>query len=866
MSKLKTNLTGTNPKKPAVQDPTSAIPSWIYTIILPVIFLLLMGLYFAGPLTESKTIYQHDIVQNRGMGKELNTYREQTGKEALWTDAMFGGMPTYQISLLFPGNLFTKIEKIITLGMQSPYKQIWMLFLGFFVLLMVCRVNPWLSFIGASAFAFSSYFFIILQAGHNTKAMAAALIAPIVAGTILSYRGKILSGSALTIFALALQINANHIQVTYYMGIILIGIAAAALIEAIKKSPENNFFDNITPTRFGVASATLLLAAGLAVLPNISRLWTTYEYTEVTMRGKSELSNTYNKKGGLDKEYALRWSYGIIETFNIMVPNLYGGGTGTSKSQSPETYDWLVKNYGGKAKADEVIKQVPAYWGDQPFTSGPTYIGASIVFLFILSLVLGFQKFSSGWGYGKIFTSTIIGVSLLAIMLAWGRHFSILTDLFFDHVPLYNKFRAVAMILMIVQFVMPFIGILALNEIIKRKDAKDEIMKALKTALIITGGILLLILLIGMSTFTFEGAEDERLGALKDVLIKDRQSMFYMDTFRALFFVLGCGGAIGLMLAGKLKNAALYLVLGGLVLLDLWTVNKRYLNDSDFIPKSQYQAEISAKSAADEFIIRDKSHYRVLNIAGSTFNDALTSYYHKSVGGYHPAKMRRYQDLIEAGIQPQTESLVEKLKKGVNDSSARQAFNAAPVLNMLNTKYIIYDEKAQPIVNPIPLGNAWFVSEIKGTNTPDEELKSVTEINPAKTAVIGPDFANQVSGFTPGKDSTAYIKLLEYQPNGLKYESQNAQEGLAVFSEIFYPKGWRVFVDGKETPHFRADWVLRAMKIPAGKHNIEFKFEPESYYKGETYSLIGSIFILLLMAGLLAAEYFLGKKTLNHSA
>ncbi|MBX7241966.1 MAG: YfhO family protein [Bacteroidia bacterium] len=857
MSKQKTNVAHTTAKSAAA---TSSLPSWVLPLALPVLFLMLMGLYFAGPLTESKTIYQHDIVQNRGMGKELNTYREQTGKEALWTDAMFGGMPTYQISLLFPNNLFTKTEKIVTFGMQSPYKQIWMLFLGFFVLLLVCRVNPWLSFIGATAFAFSSYFFIILQAGHNTKAMAAALIAPIVAGTILAYRGKIMSGVALTLLALALQINANHIQVTYYMGIILIGIAVAALIEAVMNKPENNFFDHITPKRFGLASAALLLAAGLAVLPNVSRLWTTYEYTEVTMRGKSELSTAYNKKGGLDKEYALRWSYGIMETFNLMIPNLYGGGTGSSKSQAPETYDWLVKNYGGKVKADEVIKQVPAYWGDQPFTSGPTYIGAGIVFLFIFSLVLGFHKFQNGWGYGKVFAGSMLGVSILAIMLAWGRNFSPLTDLFFDHMPMYNKFRAVAMILMIVQFMMPFMGVLAISEILKRQDAKEEILKALKTALIISGGIILLVLLAGISTFTFEGAEDDKIGALKSVLIKDRQGMFYTDTFRALFFILGCGGAIWLALAGKIKNTVMYIILGGLIILDLWSVNKRYLNDGDFIPKTQYQAEISAKSAADEFILQDKSHHRVLNIATNTFNDALTSYYHKSVGGYHPAKMRRYQDLIEAGIQPETQKLVEKLQKGASDSTIRSAFGASPVLNMLNTKYVIYEEKSRPLVNPVALGNAWFVSEIKVAQSADDELKTVTGVNTANTAVIGPDFAAQVSGFTPVRDSSSRIKLLEYQPNGVKYESQNAQEGLAVFSEIYYDKGWKSFIDGKEVPHFRADWVLRGMRIPAGKHTIEFKFEPESYYKGESYALMGSILVLLLIAGLLAGEYWMGKK------
>lgn len=850
--------TKTPASSPTSTSSTPKIPAWAINVLLPALFLLIMGLYFIGPISSGKVINQHDIVQNRGMAKEMMDYRTVHHEEALWNGRLFGGMPAFQIAMLYPNNWFSTVEKVVTLGLPTPYKQIWTLFITFFVMLLVCRVNPYLSFIGALAYAFSSYFFIILQVGHNTKAMAAALIPLIIAGTIMAYRGRYFAGAALVLLGLTLQMGANHIQVTYYMGIILIGLAVAALIEAIQQKSENNFFDNITIPRFAIASATLLLMAGLALLPNISRLWTTYEYTDVTMRGKGELSSASGGKSGLDIEYALRWSYGIMETFNLMIPNMYGGGTGGSESMTPTTYK-LIKANMGKAKADDMIRGVPTYWGDQPFTSGPNYIGAGIVFLFIFSLVLGFQNIKD-WQYGKVFTTAMIGVSLLAIMLSWGRHFQGLTDIFFNYFPLYNKFRAVAMILMIVQFMMPFMGIIALNEVMKHKEAKLQILKALRIAGGISLGIVVFIFLIGKMSWSFMGPEDKPGEALTEALIADRQSMFTFDVLRAIFWIVACGGLIWAWLEGRIKDTVLLLGIGASVLLDLWTVNKRYINDDDFVTSSKYQASIAATTKADEMILQDKSDFRVLNLSTSTFNDATTCYHHRSVGGYHPAKLRRYQDMIDANISPEIQNLSTILNKGVNDSTIRYAFSQTPVLNMMNTKYLIVQGEQPPLRNPNALGSAWFVSEIKQVNNADEELAALKGLNPKKTAIVSKDFAEQIAGFSPSFDSTASIKLLSYSPNEMKYESNSAKEGVAVFSEIYYEKGWEVSIDDKKVPHFRADWVLRGVKVPAGKHTITFKFAPESYIKGEQYALIGSIIVVLLLLGFVAADWYFQKK------
>lgn len=785
---------------------------------------------------------QGDIVSHKGMSKELADYREKNGKEALWTDAMFGGMPAYQISTIYKGNLFSKVDEIISLGFPNPIRQLFILFLGFYFLLSTCKVNPWLSLLGGLAFMFSSYFFVILEAGHNSKAMAAAYMAPVIAGVLMTYRGRIWLGAAITILGMVLELNANHVQVTYYMGMVVIAIAIAAFVEAKQKNEIPAFIK---------ASGVLAIAATLAILPNISRLWTTYEYTDYTMRGKSELSTADSKSGGLDREYALRWSYGITETFTFLVPNLYGGASNSDigessefykkYSQNPEMRKQIEKAFG--MPLEQAVKRMPTYWGDQPFTSGPVYIGAIIVFLYVLSFF--FVKSPYKWA--------IAGVTALTIMLSWGRNFPVLTDIFFDVVPMYNKFRAVSMILIVAEFTFPFMGILALSELIngkaeadktKNKTWAEEAWKSVMYAGGITLGLLAVIFLLSQ-TFTFKGPE---ANGLDDLLLDDRRAMLNNDLGRAFFLV---GASIALLWAfinDKIKNnLMLYGALTALVVIDMYSVNQRYLNNDSFVAESEYQGRVATLTPADEFILKDKTHHRVFKM-GDAFNDAHTSYFHKSVGGYHPAKFRRYQDMIEKNIGPEVQALTTVMQKTPTDSAMRAALASSTVLNMMNTKYIIYNPSAQPLVNSAACGNGWFVSEIKEVKNADEELAALKGLNPVKTAVIDAKFKGEAGGTTFATDSTAKIKLTEYQPNNIKYESDNSKDGVAVFSEIYYDKGWVATIDGKEVPHFRADYVLRGLKIPAGKHKIEFNFAPKSYVQGENYSLIASIVALLLIA------------------
>jgi hypothetical protein len=816
---------------------------WIQHAINILICIVLLFVYCKPIALDNQVLMQSDIVSHKGMSKELADYREKNGKEALWTDAMFGGMPAYQISTIYNGNLFSKVDEYISLGFPNPIRQLFILFLGFYFLLSTCKVNPWLSLLGGLAFMFSSYFFVILEAGHNSKAMAAAYMAPVIAGVLMTYRGRIWLGGAITLLGMVLELNANHIQVTYYMGMVVIAIAIAAFFEAQQKKDIPSFVK---------ASGVLLVAAVLAVLPNTSRLWTTYEYTDYTMRGKSELSTADSKGGGLDREYALRWSYGPTETFTFLVPNLYGGASNSDIGENSEFYKKFSANPEARKSIEQAfrmpleqaVKRMPTYWGDQPFTSGPVYIGAIIVFLYILSFL--FVKTPYKWA--------IAAVTALTIMLSWGRHFPVLTDIFFDFVPMYNKFRAVSMILIVAEFTFPFMGILALSELVNQKAEAEKLKNkvwaegAWQSVMIAGGislGILALIFLLSQGfTFTVKG-EDAQMAEL---LRADRMSMLSGDLGRAFFLI---GAAIALLWAfihDRIKNnLVLYLALIALVTIDMYSVDRRYLNEDSFVPESEYQGKVATLTPADEFILKDKSHHRVFKL-GDPFNDAHTSYFHKSVGGYHPAKFRRYQDMIESNIGPEVQNLTTIMQKTPTDSAMRAALAASTVLNMMNTKYVIYNPSAQPLVNSAACGNAWFVSEIKEVKNADEELAALKGLNPMKTAIIDATFKGEVGGNAFATDSSAKIKLTEYQPNNIKYDSDNSKEGIAIFSEIYYAKGWVATIDGKEVPHFRADYVLRGLKIPAGKHKIEFNFAPKSYTQGETYSLIASVVALLLIA------------------
>ena len=801
------------------------------------IFLLITMIYF-NPLLQGKKLRQDDIMRFKGMSKEIVDYREATGEEPLWTNAMFGGMPAYQISVKYKNNLFNYVDKALQLGLPRPAGYVFLYFLGFFILMLALRVNPWLGIAGAIAFAFSSYFFIILEAGHNSKAHAIAYMAPVLAGIILAYRGKYILGAILAGFFLALEIEAGHPQITYYLAIIVVILGIVEFINSLKEKKIPHFVR---------ASGILLVAAVLAVLTHATNLWATYEYGEYTIRGKSELTvNQENRTSGLDKDYATQWSYGIPETFTLLIPNAKGGAS-VPLGNNPDALEEVDRTY------KQYVAQSSQYWGNQPFTSGPVYVGAIIVFLFVLGMFI--LKGRLKW---VLFTATV-----LSIFLSWGKNFMPLTDFFLEYVPGYNKFRAVSMTLVIAELCMPIIAILGLSKIIREPKVLKEKINAFYISLGLTAGISLVFYLFPEAFFNFlsrteiqqfaqmrisgqnAGQINEFVANLKDARI----SIFRQDAIRSFIFILIAAGIIWLYSVNKLKKNALIALISVLILIDLAAVTHRYLNSEDFVRKSRMARPYQA-SIADQEIIKDPDpNYRVFNLSVSAFQDASTSYFHKSIGGYHGAKLRRYQELIDYAIIAERQQLVGALQQ---QSMARveAVLENSSVLNMLNTKYIIADPSGAPLRNPYALGNAWFVDDFELVEDADAEIAAVQDFDAAETAIIDDAFSDLLSGYQENPaDSGAYINLTEYRPNELTYKSYAEKPQLAVFSEIYYPKGWNVYVDGELQPHFRANYVLRAMIVPAGEHTIQFKFEPRVYRVGEAISLAASIVLLLLVIG-----------------
>ena len=763
------------------------------------------------------------------MSKEIADFREQTGKEALWTNSMFGGMPAFQISTLYNGNLTTYFDRVFQLGLPHPASLVFLYALGFFILLLCLKINPWLSVAGSLGYAFSSYFFIILVAGHNSKAHAIAYMAPVIAGVILTYRGKYFLGAILTMLALSLEIAANHLQITYYLMLMVIILVITQLVISI--------IEKQLPV-FAKASGILLVAAIISIGPNIGNLWTTYEYSNYTIRGKSDLTlNKENQTSGLDKDYATAWSYGIGESFTLLIPNFKGGSSHGALSENSESYKALESNQVPNAK--EIVKGMPLYWGQQPFTSGPVYAGAIFVFLFFLGLFI--VKGPEKWW--------LLAATVASVLLAWGHNFYGLTNFFLEYVPAYNKFRAVSMILVIAQFTIPLLGMLALQQIFSKDADQKKNFNGLKIALGITGGLCLLFALIPGAFFDFTSPEDAQLKTsgfpdwLITALISDREGILKADAFRSFIFIALAAAAIWAGIFKKLKSTYVFIFFIFLVLADMWPINLRYLSNENYVRKSSAAIPYEP-SQADEIILKDKDpNYRVLNLTANTFNDASTSYFHKSIGGYHGAKLRRYQELIEHQINK----------------------NNMAVLNMLNTRYfIVKGENGAPTpqVNINALGNAWFADEIKYVPNADSELVALTGFDPQKTVIVDQLFKSSITAFPAAKDTAATIKLTAYQPNDLKYDYQSATEQLCVFSEIYYDKGWNAYVDGKLSPYFRANYVLRAMVLPAGTHKIEFRFEPKSYVVGEKISFASSILIILLVLGFAGFELknMIGKK------
>ncbi|MEI6682730.1 MAG: YfhO family protein [Bacteroidota bacterium] len=807
-------------------------------------FFMIVTMIYFSPLLEGKKIFQSDIVNFKGMSKEIVDFRASSGQEPLWTNSMFGGMPAYQISASYTSNLIGHLDSIMMLGLPHPANLVFLYFLGFFILLLVLGIDPWLSIAGATAFAFSSFFFIIIDAGHNSQAHAIGYIAPVIAGIFLTMKRRYLWGGIMTAVFLSLELKANHPQITYYMGIIVLLLGLFELIEALRKK-------ELVP--FSKAVGVLTIAMIFALLTNITSLWATWEYGKYTIRGKSELtSNKENKTSGLDRDYATQWSYGKSETMTLLIPDFYGGSSNMKISENSKIVEAMKTN----GLPDESIKQFTQqplpflYWGAQPFTSGPVYAGAIICLLFVLGLLI--VKGPRKWW--------LLSATILSIVLAWGHNLMPVTDFFLNYFPGYNKFRAVTMILVIAEFAMPLLGILALKEICDGNGDRKKLFKSLQIAVIITAGISLIFALLPGMFLDFVGKSDQYTMQqyqfpewLMQGIRDERLRLLRMDAFRSALFIMLGAGVIWAVLFNKIKKEYAYLAFTLLILIDMFMVNKRFVNNDSFASTSHVENPFEP-TAADNQILQDKTpDFRVLNLTKDPFNDAGTSYYHKSIGGYHGAKLRRYQELIENNIE-----------KDIRAFSRTMNTDSTPVLNMLNTRYfIIPGNDKQPVAYPNKnaLGNCWFAGAVKIVENADAEMKAIQDFRPETTAVVNKDFSALIGSFVPRKDSADIIKLDEYAPNRLAYHYHSANQGLAVFSEIYYPKGWNAYVDGKVVPHFRANYVLRAMVLPAGDHKLLFKFEPMVYVTGELISLVSSLVLIAFILVMAVLEFMKVRKS-----
>lgn len=798
----------------------------LYPHLLALILFIVIGYAYFPALFEGKIVHQSDISSWRGAANETIQYRDKTGEEPLWTNSMFSGMPTTMISTLYKGNYLDNLYSNLFAGPRPASYLILALF-SFYLLMLAFGVRPWLAFVGSLAFGFCSYNFQIMQVGHNAKMVAIALMPMVLASVVYAFRKNKWLGAVFFGITLSFQIMANHPQITYYLAFIILFYGIAQLYKAVKAKTLPAFFKTVS---------LLVVAVILAAATNVNHLWPTWEYSKYTMRGGSELTlnQTNQTKGGLDKEYATAWSYGIDETLNLLIPNFKGGASGGALSKDSETYKFLKS--AGASNSEQIIKQLPLYWGSQAFTAGPMYMGAVAIFLFILGLVL--IKGPMKWW--------IVGISLLALFLGWGRNFMFLSSFFYDYVPLYNKFRVPSMMLIVLQLTIPLLGFYTLNKIINGDFDKKTLIKALKISLGITGGICALFALLpGLAGSFTSPADGQYPDWIQQYLPQDRKSLLSSDAFRSLAFVLLAGVVIWAWVIQKIKGQYVAIVMGLLILTDMWTVDKRYLNNDHFVQQREFNNQYQPRPV-DKAILADKDpNYRVLDLSVNTFNDSHTSYHHKTIGGYSAAKLQRYQDIIDYFIFPE----LQILQSSTSLSTMEDNLSKQKVLNMLNTKYIIIPEYNAPINNKYAYGNAWFVKDYELVNTPDEELLGLKQIDPRESAVISKDFESIIQDKGFNYDENATIELSSYAPNKLEYKTSAANEQLAVFSEIYYPKGWNVYVDGDKTDLLRADYILRAVIIPAGEHTVTFEFKPESYYMGARVSAISSSLLLLALLG-----------------
>ena len=824
----------------------TALKKYLPDVLVVIIFAVISFAYFFPADLDGRILYRHDSSAGRGAGQETAEYHERTGKVSRWSNATFSGMPTYQTAPSYQSvSVLNQAVKAYHLWLPENVWYVFAYLLGFYILLRAFDFRQSLAALGSIVWAFSSYFFIIIAAGHIWKVMALAYLPPMIAGIVLAYRGKYLWGFIVTAIFAAFEVDANHVQMTYYYLFIILFMIIAYLVDAIRKKRMAQF-----------VKATAVCAAGalIGILMNISNLYHTWQYAQESMRGKSELvkKDAANQtSSGLDRDYITQWSYGVDETWTLLVPNAKGGASVP-----------LAANTEAMKKADpnfmQIYQQLGQYWGDQPGTSGPVYVGAFVLMLFILGLFI--VKGPIKWA--------LLAATILSILLSWGHNFMPFTNFFLDYIPMYSKFRTVASILVIAEFTIPLFAMMALKKIVDEPKLLTKKAKFVYISFGLTGGIALLFALMPTLFFSdfissqeleaFKSIPAEYLSPLESNLRSIRESIFTADCWRSFWIIVI--GTLLLFLYKFKKLKAEYMVgaIAILCLIDMWQVNKRYLNDEMFVEKS-VREQAQPMTQTDRQILQDKSlDYRVLNLASNTFNENETSYYHKSIGGYHAAKLRRYQELIDAYISPEMQKMMPAITKAGGDMTKVNGDSLFPVLNMLNAKYFIVPLQANQTVaieNPYVYGNAWFVDKVTYVKNANEELDALGKLNLRHEAVADACFQSQL-GESKNQDSTSIVKLTAYEPNQLTYDVRSATGGIVVFSEIFYPE-WTATVDGKPVEIGRVDYVLRALNVDKGHHKVVLTFDPKSVKQTETVAYL-SYGVLLLVV--LFAVYFKRKE------
>ena len=814
------------------------LKKWLPDMLAVLLFAVLAFAYFFPADIEGRILYRHDASAGRGAGQEGIEYMQKTGERSRWTNALFGGMPTYQMAPSYHStDKLSTMTKIYHLFLPENVWYVFAYLLGFYILLRAFDFRQHLAALGSIVWAFSTYFLIIIAAGHIWKVWALAYLPPLIAGLVLAYRGKYLWGFVLTAIFTAFEINANHVQMTYYYLFIILAMVIAWLVDAIRKHQL---------AAFGKATAVCIAGAAIGVCINLSNLYHTWQYGQESMRGKSELvkKNSANQtSSGLERDYITQWSYGIDETWTLLIPNTKGGAS-VPMSESKIAMEKADPTY------ESIYQQIGQYWGEQPGTSGPVYVGAFVMFLFVLGLLI--VKGPMKWA--------LLAVTILSILLSWGRNFMGFTDFFLDYVPMYAKFRTVASILVIAEFTIPLLAMMALKKLFDEPDSFTKYSKPLYISFGVTAGFCLLFAL--MPTTFFSGfisssemralstLPQEHIQPLISNLVDMRTAVFTADCWRSFWIIVV--GMVLLMAYKYRKLKAEYTIAAILVLclVDLWQVNKRYLNDEMFVPESEREAP-QQMSQTDELILRDKTlDYRVLNLASNTFNENETSYYHKSIGGYHAAKLRRYQEMIEQYISPEMQKLMNAVAEAGGDMTQVKGDSICPVINMLNTRYFIFplqDGQTVPIQNPYALGNAWFVDKITYAQNANDEIAKVGQIDLRHEAVADAKFQAQL-GDAVAQDTTSTVEIKSYEPNQLTYQVNSGKGGVLVFSEIYYP-GWTATIDGEPAELGRVDYILRALSVKPGKHEVVLSFFPKSVDTTETIAYTAYAILLLVLAG-----------------